>query len=127
MDIFVGNLSNKVDAETLEGLFQKLCKTTHVKFFKKQSYGAKMRYACVSVNPIKHAKRAIRILNKRIFDGKIILVREYNHRASFNERRVINWRDKQWKDIEKRSTDRRGYKVTNLNFGVHLVEMTAPD
>lgn len=125
MDIFVGNLPDKIDAGALEKLFHKFCKTAHTRFFKNQNHSAKMRYACISISPVKHAKRAIRILNKSVFDGKIILVREFHHRASFNERRAIGCHNKQWKDVEKRTNDRRGYLVEELNSGVHLVEIKA--
>jgi len=127
MDVFVGNLSDRIDAGALERIFQKLCKNAQVKFFKEQSNGAKMRYACVSANPRRHAKRAIKLLSNTTVDGEILLVREYHHRASFNERRAIGWRKLTRKGLEKRIHDRRGYFVEKFNSGVHLVEMKVID
>ena len=127
MDVFVGNLSNRVDAGALERLFLKFCKTAHIKFFKNQNHGAKIRYACISVNPVKHAKRAIKMLNNSVFDGEMIFVREYHHRASFNERRAIGWRDIKWTTDNKRKKERRGFLTEKFNDGVHLVEMRVLD
>lgn len=127
MDVFVGNLSNRVDVVALETVFQKFCKAAHVKFFKYQNHGAKMRYACISADPSKQAQRAMKQLDNTTFDGETLIVREYHHRASFNERRTISWRKVAWTKLEKRTHDRRGYLAENFTSGVRLVEMRVLD
>lgn len=126
MDLFIGNLSAGTDKNTLKKLFLKFCKSARIKFLGHPDYKNKRRYACVDVLPIRQARRAIRVLNNTFFEGKVITVREYQHRACFNERRAIDWRNREWTHVEKRTNERRDYVMENISSGVQLVEMPAP-
>jgi len=123
MDVFVGNITEKTNEIVLERLFQKFCKSAHVRFIKRQTSGARIRYACVEIDPDKQAKRAIKMLNNSVFDGQLIMLRPFNHRASFNERRATGSKNRKWAGSDKRRGERRGYIAEKFNDGVQLVEM----
>jgi len=65
------------------------------------------RYGIATIEPDKAALRVISRLQKRVFRGYHISVREYNRRSYSNDRRNVRWRKVQWDYTERREQERR--------------------
>jgi RNA recognition motif-containing protein len=53
------------------------------------------------------AKKAMKKLHSSKFHEHRVIVREYIHRASSNDRRALNWRTLTWTNLERRDLERR--------------------
>ena len=107
MQIYIGNLSaavNRLDlAQFLRGFGTNLSFT--FKYY--QHDGKRFYYALTSITPDSQAKRAIARRHMTRLNGRSTVLRPFINRASINERRALDWRDKKWESEECRKIDRR--------------------
>jgi len=74
-------------------------------------------YGIVSIDSDRLAKKAIKKLNYKKIHGRMVVIREFHHRASQNDKRALNWRMKGWENEERRGRERRQKRnaVKNLD------------
>lgn len=118
MELFIGNL----DPETTEGQLRTLFKG----FDKQAVFRIIMLetsedeeifiYGLVIIESDRLAKKAIKKLNYKKLNDKPVLIREFQYRASQNDKRALNWRMKQWQAQERRSRERRKNRKVMKNL-----------
>ena len=64
-------------------------------------------FGLVEIESDKLANKAIKKLHASKFGSHRVIVREYEHRASSNDRRALNWRSVEWSKVERRGDERR--------------------
>lgn len=126
MELYIGNLPQDVTAFDLRKLFTPVVGSNSGKFsflrartepfmnFKiveQRSAGGMVRFGWADIEPDEVAERCIEQLNKTVFQGNAIVVREFFHRRAMNERRALDWRSKPWHGEERRVGQRRQYYV----------------
>lgn len=108
MDVYVGNLPESATNDELNALFAPYAKEVDICIHHKLNQdGSELRFARGTVLPDKGALKAFKKLKTPKLHGKPLVIREYFHRASYNERRDLNWRDKPWNGTERRQGERR--------------------
>ena len=108
MYIYVGNLSMDTTLDSLKSLFGGLGKRAGFDLKKIKTAKGNIVFAIVSMPTERLAKKAIKRLNMKLCDGKHVVVRQYSHRVTQNDRRALNWRTKSWIAKERRILERRG-------------------
>ncbi len=78
-------------------------------------------HVLVMISPDSAAERVIKKLNRKVFNGKHIAVREYHYRSWHNDPRV-NMKESNGDLVNRRKFDRRGQKIKSAG-GVKLVGM----
>lgn len=113
MQLFIGNLNKYDNAAGLLERFKPLRHDIRIQILKLSNKYTTMYHGLVTVRSERNAQRSIKLLNNTLFHDRYITVREYTHRASSNDRRAINWRDKNWDNFNRRSQERRNnWKVS---------------
>lgn len=107
MEVFVGNLNNTVSFRDL-ALLLKDFKKPQIKLVEKaQADGVMLRYAVVTFDSARLAKKAINRFHTHELRGQPLVMREFVYRSYVNERRALDWRNRPWSGPERRRTDRR--------------------
>lgn len=108
MEVFIGNLSEKVTLSDLTAFFKAFANKAHIRIVvKRQENGSRVRYGLADFDSDKLALKAIKKLNQKVLRGKSVVMREFYHRRYSNERRALNWRDIPWSGPERRQEERR--------------------
>ncbi len=108
MELFIGNLAEKVTYADLIGFFKGFSNKAKIRIvIKRQANGSRIRYGVIVFDSDKFALKAIKKLNRKPLRGLCVELREYFHRYYANERRALNWRDKPWSGVERRQHERR--------------------
>ena len=109
MELFIGNLEMAVSEHDLRLLFKGYDKRTTFKIIRMEGEDgvADLVYGIVSIDSDRLAKKAIKKLNYKKIHGHMVVIREFHHRASQNDKRALNWRMKGWENEERRSRERR--------------------
>ena len=111
MELYVGNIPATLTKEQLKAFFVGYEKHATFKIKTVKNGNEIFTFGLVDIPSDSKAKKAIRRLNLKRIDGKLIVVREYVHRVSQNDRRALNWRNKKWQAAERRNNDRRTFRV----------------
>lgn len=110
MELYIGNLSDKVSIDDLHRLFRGFGRNLQFRFeFRILDDGGKARYAVVEFDSERLARKAIDKLRHTPLYGQPLIIHEYVHRSYNNERRAVGWRNRQWPGNERRSNDRRNH------------------
>lgn len=76
MNIYVGNLSYKVDENDLKGIFEEYGEVTSVKIIKDKYSGRSKGFAFVEMTNNSEAKTAIKELNGGELDSRKVIINE---------------------------------------------------
>ena len=86
MNIYVGNLSFKVEEPELSKLFEEYGEVSSVKIITDKYSGRSKGFAFVVMDNDEEAKNAINELNGKKVDGREVVVNEARPRRTFNKR-----------------------------------------
>ena len=112
MEVFIGNLADKVTYTDLIGFFKGFSNKAKIRLVDKRTGdGSRLRYGIAEFDSEKVALKAIKKLNGKPLRGEAVVLREYHHRYYANERRAVNWRDKPWTGVERRQQERRKQQI----------------
>lgn len=127
MDVFVGNLHDSVAYRDVALLFKDFKQPPVNLVEKAQADGSPVRYAVVTFDSERLAKKAISKFDGHKLRGQPIIVREFVHRGYANERRALDWRSRAWSGPERRQSDRRkGQRKQEPEFPVNVPSPPAP-
>lgn len=107
MDVFVGNLTSRVNEKELQRFFKGYDKQATFQVSKLIYNASTLYYGIVGIESDKIALKAIKKLNHKVLDGRHVMLREFQYRAGNNDRRALNWRSRVWESIERRANERR--------------------
>jgi RNA recognition motif-containing protein len=110
MFVFIGNLPSVANESEIAHLLEKFGNNTEtLKNLTFQKH--RDSYFCIAnISNDRKARKFIRKYNLKSPFGQELMVREFIHRSYGNERRDINWRQKQWRGAENRHIERRAHK-----------------
>lgn len=109
MELYVGILANNIDDYDLRKFFN--IAGTQASFrvvTHDHGHDVKTHYGLVEVDSEKLGFQLIARFNGKRIKGQKVVVREYIRRNYSNDRRAINWRQRDWPHDERRTDDRRG-------------------
>ena len=86
MNIYVGNLSYKVDENDLKGIFEEYGEVTSVKVIKDKYSGKSKGFAFVEMADNNEAKKAIKELNGGELDNRSVIINEAKPKRTGNNR-----------------------------------------
>ena len=107
MELFIGNLSADTRQHQLQKFLGSYGKQAELSLRKLKFDTSVYYYAHVEIESERLALKAIKKLHGKRLNGKPVLIREFEYRASSNDRRSLNWRNVIWNNIERRLTERR--------------------
>ena len=116
MDIYVGKLPDFATINELKRFFKGYDK--QARFDIKQIVGKDgnfITYGFVVIPSERLAQKAIKRLHMKKFMDTPVTVREYECRASGNDRRQLGWRRKLWLGEERRLVERRDLKIKKFS------------
>ncbi len=122
MKVFIGNIPKTRSSYELHQFIKEIFKKRRsaFNFWKKSPEylsfnvidkpidGDIYRYAIAHIEPSAIARESIELLDQQFFGENPLDVREYRSRSYMNERRAVNWRERAWSEVERRSDERRG-------------------
>lgn len=111
MEIYVGNIPSNSNIPYLEEFFKGFAKHAKFTIMRVKREHQLFVFGLVTIESSRIAKKAIKRLNLKRMDGRLIVVREYIHRVSNNDRRALNWRNKKWTGNERRKNERRSNRL----------------
>lgn len=114
MEIYVGNISVSTSREQLQDFFKGFDKQATFKIKRVKGKHELFVFGLVSIPSERQAKKAIKRLHMKRLEGRIIVVREYLYRASQNDQRGLNWRNKKWMTVERRNNERRTIRLPRI-------------
>ena len=111
MDIYIGNVPPSISVAQLKSLFIGFDK--HATFSIKRVKGdyQLFTFGLVTIPSELLAKKAIKRLNNKRIDGRLIVVREYSSRPGNKDRRNTNYRNRKWMSKERRQNERRTIRL----------------
>jgi RNA recognition motif-containing protein len=86
MNIYVGNLSYKVDENDLKGIFEEYGEVTSVKIIKDKYSGRSKGFAFIEMTNNNEAKAAIKELNGGELDNRKVVINEAKPKRTNNSR-----------------------------------------
>jgi RNA recognition motif-containing protein len=86
MNIYVGNLSYKVEENELRQVFEEYGEVASVKIITDKYSGRSKGFAFIEMNDEEQAKKAIEELNQKEIDGRQIIVNVARPRRTENNR-----------------------------------------
>jgi RNA recognition motif-containing protein len=86
MNIYVGNLSYKVDENDLKGIFEEYGEVTSVKIIKDKYSGRSKGFAFIEMTNNNEAKTAIKELNGGELDNRKVVINEAKPKRTNNNR-----------------------------------------
>lgn len=107
MELFVGNISADTREHEIRKFFGPYAKNATITLHKLKLAYSTYFYARVDIESERLAFKAIKKLHRKKLNGKSVPVREYEYRASNNDRRALHWRDMFWNQAERRCDERR--------------------
>jgi uncharacterized protein with PIN domain len=114
MKLFVGNFTRKEHLSRLAKYLRRYGYHYETQYKQtKLRTGTKRYFAIVTVTSERQARKLTkRLSNLKDFESPLV-IREYKQRSYSNERRALNWRDKEWNGVERRVGERR--RIRNKN------------
>ncbi len=127
MEVFIGNIPKTLSSYELHQFIKEVFKKRRSAFkfwmgspeylgfnvVDKSVNGNVYRYAIAHIESSALASESIKLLDQQFFGGNPLDVREYRSRCYMNERRAINWRERTWSGVERRSDERRKADSSN--------------
>lgn len=107
MELYVGPLSSNATVNELQRFFKGFNKKAEFRIMKLVRSSGPHYFGIADIESERLASKAIKKLHARKFNQHRVIVREYGHRASSNDRRALNWRSVEWQKIERRNDERR--------------------
>jgi len=118
MQIYIGNLSEKIRSFDLAPLFKGYGEYPSFKFKYYFKDYRRFYYALTSDMPESLARRAITKYHMTRIKNRAIEIHAYKERSVFNERRAFGWGSKQWSSDERRNVDRRHVQSDKKIHGI---------
>lgn len=115
MDLYIGNISPNTTRAQLQTFFVGFDKNATFKIKRVKSDYQLFVFGLVSIPSERLARKAIKRLNLKRMEGKLIVVREYIHRVSNNDRRNLDWRNRKWMSRERRANERRTIRLPRIS------------
>lgn len=110
MHIFIGNVPSKNYEPELKSLIKAFDNNERNRLETSLTRHRSNDYYCVvKFANTRTGRRFIKRMDQKSPFGQPLRVREYQHRSYGNERRAINWREKEWHGVDKRISERRAY------------------
>jgi len=126
MELYVGIIPDHIDDFDLRKFFNI---TGNMASFRIVTHdvgeGVKARYGLVNVDSEKLGFQLIAKFNGKFIKDTKVVVREFIRRNYSNDRRALNWRQKDWHDVERRQDDRRGSLMREAMQTLSTVAATA--
>lgn len=111
MDLFVGPLPNHITNLRIKHFFRGFEKYIQFEIRHLTHEGHLINYAVVTATSPRIGKKLITKFNAKILNGSPVVVRQFVHRCTGNERRSIKWRNQPWKFFNRRiGNERRRYR-----------------
>jgi RNA recognition motif-containing protein len=110
MYIYVGNLPSEDYESEIASLLEKFDKSTNNPVKLTMQKHAESYFCIINISDDKKARKFIRKYNLKSPFGQQLKVREFIYRSYGNERRDINWRQRQWRGAENRQSERRSLR-----------------
>ncbi len=107
MELYVGPLGSNVTVNELQKFFKGFDKKAEFRIMKLIRSSGPHYFGIVEFDSERLAQKAIKKLHACKFNSHRVIVREYGHRASNNDRRALNWRTVEWQKVERRCDERR--------------------
>ncbi len=107
MDIYIGPLPENITYQQVRTFLKGFEKHLSFDIRCMENEDEKIFYALVKVSSARIAQKIIAKLNSTLLRDKPVLVREFVHRASGNDRRAVGWRNNRWKFFNRRDAERR--------------------
>lgn len=120
MELYVGPLSSNATVRELQRFFKGFEKKAEFRIMKLLRNSGPHFFGIVEIESERLASKAMKKLHTKKLNEHRVIVREYEHRASSNDRRALNWRNVEWQKVERRNEERRQKcrvsKKTDLEF-----------
>lgn len=115
MEIYIGNVPSSITVAQLKNIFVGFDR--HATFRVKRVKGKYQlfTFGLVTIPSDLLGKKAIKRLNNKRIDGKLIVVREYSQRSSNKDRRNTNYRNRKWMSKERRQNERRTIRLPRIS------------
>jgi RNA recognition motif-containing protein len=107
MELYVGPLTSNITINELQRFFKGFEKKAEFRIMKLIRSSGPHYYGIVEFDSDRLAQKAIKKLHAGKLNSHRVIVREYGHRASSNDRRALNWRTVEWQKVERRNDERR--------------------
>ena len=107
MELYVGPLSSRTTVSELQRFFKGFEKKASFRLMKLIRNSGPHYFGLVEFDSDRLGKKAMKKLHSSKFNEHRVIVREYEHRASSNDRRALNWRELVWNKVERRDLERR--------------------
>jgi len=110
--IFIGYFRADLDTRDIVGFLHKRCPAIEKYEACAKSVGmhGSVRYFLAYVASDKEANKVVRKLDGVVWMGHPLMARVIRERSAFNERRSVDWRNRDWDGPERRRRDRRAYQ-----------------
>jgi len=117
MELFVGNLDPETTEYQLREFFKGFDKqaTFKIVMLEEADSNEGFVYGLITIESDRLAKKAMKKLNYKRLNERLILIREFQYRASQNDKRALNWRMKEWLERERRGRERRKNRKVTRN------------
>lgn len=118
MELFIGNLDLETTELQLRTLFKGFNKQATFRIVSLEEIEGEeyFIYGMVTIESKRLAKKAIKKLNFKKLNGRLVIIREFHYRACQNDKRALNWRMKQWQEKERRARERRKNRKVTKNL-----------
>lgn len=114
MDIYIGNVPSSISVAQLKNLFIGFDKNATFKIKRVKGDHQLFTFGFVTIPSVLLAKKAIKRLNNKRIDGKLIVVREFSQRSGNRDRRNTNYRNRKWMSKERRQNERRTIRLPRI-------------
>jgi len=114
MDLYIGNIPPNLTISQLKNFFIGFDRHATFKIKRVKGNYQLFTFGLVSIPSVHMAKRAIKRLNNKRMDGKLIVVREYQERSSNKDRRNLDTRNRKWISRERRENERRTIRLPRI-------------
>lgn len=112
MEVMICNLPESATKADLLDLLKSYRKHMELKMVNNHyEDGSTFHFAVATFKADKYAQKVIKKFNHVLLKGNHLIVREYIHRSYNNEKRSLNWRQRDWQSNERRCHDRRRKEV----------------
>jgi RNA recognition motif-containing protein len=115
MDLYIGNIPSNITEGQLKTFFKGYEKEATFKIKRVKGDYQLFVFGLVSIPSERLARKAIKRLNQKRMEGKLLVVREYVHRVSNNDRRNLDWRNRKWMSRERRQNERRTIRLPRIS------------
>lgn len=107
MELYIGPLSSRATVSDLERFFTGFENKANFSMMKLIRSSGTHYFGVAEFESERLARKAMKKLHSSKFNKHRVIVREYEHRASSNDRRALNWRELTWTKLDRRDVERR--------------------